>query len=88
LNIPAISLSFAAVRKISAEEQSGKLTHTMEMRTKLRCVTEFLNAAKITPVEIQRRLLNVYGDQTVDVSTVRRWMMRFSNGVSDVATFQ
>jgi len=29
-------------------------------------------------------LLNVSGDQTVDVSTVRRWVMCFSSGVSNV----
>jgi len=39
---------------------------------------------KIAPNDIHRRLLNVYGDQTVDVSTVRRWVERFSSGDSDV----
>jgi hypothetical protein len=34
--------------------------------------------------DIHRRLLNVYGDQTVDVSTVRRWVARFSSGDSDM----
>jgi len=51
---------------------------------KQRCVTEFLHAEKIAPNEIHRRLLNVYGDQTVDVSTVRRWVTPFSSGDSDV----
>jgi len=32
---------------------------------------------------IHQHLLNVYGDQTVDVSTVRRWVVRFSRGDSD-----
>lgn len=34
---------------------------------------------KISPINNQRRLLNVYGDEAVDVSTVRRWVMGFSN---------
>ena len=51
---------------------------------KKRCVSEFLHAEKIAPSDIHRRLLNVYGDQTVDVSTVRRWVARFSSGDSDV----
>ena len=34
--------------------------------------------------DIHRGLLNVYGDQTVDFSTVRRWLVRFSSGDSDV----
>ena len=55
----------------------------MEVRMKQRCVTEFLHAEKIPPNDIRRCLL-VYGDQTVDVSTVRRWVARFSSGVSDV----
>ena len=56
----------------------------MEVRMKQRSVTEFLHAEKIAPNDIHRRLLNVYGDQTVDVSTVRRWVARFSSGDSDV----
>ena len=56
----------------------------MEVRMKQRCVIEFLHAEKIAPNDIHRRLLNVYGDQTVDVSTVRRWVARFSSGDSDV----
>jgi len=39
---------------------------------------------KTAPNDIHRRLLNVYGDQTVDVSTVRRWVARFCSGDSDV----
>jgi hypothetical protein len=39
---------------------------------------------KTAPNDIKRHLLNVYGDQTVDVSTVRGWVVRFSSGDSDV----
>jgi hypothetical protein len=67
-----------------AEEQSGVMASDVEVRTKQRCVIEFLHAEKIAPIEIHRRLLNVYGDQTVDVSTVRRWVLHFSSGDSDV----
>ena len=56
----------------------------MEVCMKQRCVTEFLNAEKIAPNDIHRCLLNVCGDQTVDVSTVRRWVVCFSSGDSDV----
>jgi hypothetical protein len=54
----------------------------MKVRLKQRCVIEFLHAEKIAPSH--RRLLNVYGDKTVDVSTVRRWVARLSSGDSDV----
>jgi hypothetical protein len=56
----------------------------MKVRKKQRCVLDFLYARKIAPVDTHRRLLNVYGDQTVDVSTVRRWLLGFSSGGSDV----
>jgi hypothetical protein len=52
----------------------------MAVRRKQRCVIEFLHAKKIAPVGIHRRLLNVYGNQIVDVSTVRRLVVRFSGG--------
>ena len=36
-------------------------------------VIEFLTAEKVLPIEIHRRMQAVYGDQCVDVSTVRGW---------------
>ena len=46
-----------------------------------RCaVIDFLTAEKVPPIEIHRRMQAVYGDQCVDVSTVRRWVMRFKDG--------
>jgi len=68
---------------MTAEGQSDKMVSDMEVRMKQRCVTEFLHSGKIAPNEIHRCLLNVYGDQTVDVSTVRRRVARFSSGDSD-----
>ena len=35
---------------------------------------ELLNIEKMVSVDIHHHLLNVYGDQRVDVSTVRWWM--------------
>jgi hypothetical protein len=56
------------------------MASNMEARTKQICVIEFRNWVKIAPVYIRRRLLNVYGDQTVYLSTA----VRFSSGDSDV----
>ena len=39
---------------------------------------------KVAPTDIHWRLLNVYGDQTVDVSTVRQWVVRFNSGDTDM----
>jgi len=52
----------------------------MEVQMKQSCITEFLHAEKIAPTDIQQHLLNIYGDQTVDVSTVRQWVVHFSSG--------
>jgi len=47
-----------------------------EDRFKQRAVIEFLTAVKVPPIEIHRRMQAVYGDQCLDVSTVRRWVRR------------
>jgi len=82
LNLPAtIPLNFVAVRQMTAEGQSDKMASDMEVHMKQRCVIEFLHAEKIAPIDIHRFLLNIYGDQTVDVSSiVRQWVAHFSSG--------
>jgi len=45
---------------------------------------KFLHAEKIAPTDVHQHLLNIYGDQTVDVSTVRCWVMCLSGGSSDM----
>jgi len=45
-----------------------------DVRFKQRAVIEFLTAEKVPPTEIHRRMQAVYGDQCVNVSTVRRWV--------------
>ena len=42
-----------------------------DVRFKQRVVIEFLTAEKVPRTEIHRRMQAVYGDQCVDVSTVR-----------------
>jgi len=69
---------------MTAEGQSDKMASGKEVHMTQRCVIEFLHAEKIAAKDIQRRLLKVYGDQTVDVSRVRWWVARFSSGDSDV----
>ena len=43
----------------------------VEVHTEQRCVTEFLHADEIAPIGIHRCLLNIYGDQTVDVTALK-----------------
>ena len=47
---------------------------------KQRAVIEFLTMEKVPPIEIHRWMQAVYGDQCVDVSTVRCWVRRFKDG--------
>ena len=67
-----------------AEGQSDKMVSDMEVHMKQRCAIEFLHAEKITPNDVHWHLLNVYGDRTVDVSTVGWWVVCFSSGDSNV----
>lgn len=43
---------------------------------KQRAVIEFLSCEGVQPIEIHRRLEAVYGDETMDVSNVRKWVLR------------
>ena len=45
-----------------------------DVRFKQLAVIEFLTAEKVPPVEIHRQIQAIYGDQCVDVSTIRRWV--------------
>jgi len=51
-----------------------------DVRFKQRAVIELLTAEKFPAIENHRRMQAVYGDQCVDVSTVRRWVKRFKDG--------
>ena len=60
---------------MAAEGQSDRMVSDMEMRMKQRCVIEFLHVEKMVPTDIHWYLLNVCGDPTVDISTVRSWVV-------------
>jgi hypothetical protein len=49
----------------------------MSTRLKQRAVTEFLSAENITPSEIHRRLQAMYGENTVNRTTVNCWAIKF-----------
>ena len=68
---------------MAAEGQSDRMVSDMEVHMKQRCEIEFLHVENMAPIYIHQHLLNIYGDQTVDVSTVRQWVVHFSSGNSD-----
>ena len=45
-----------------------------DVRFEQHAVIEFLTVEKVLPIEIHRRMQAVYGDQCVDVGTVRWWV--------------
>jgi len=55
------------------------MVHDMEVCMK-QFGFEFHSMEKMVPINIHRHLLNVYREQTVDVSSVRQWVVHFSNG--------
>jgi len=69
---------------MAAEGQSDKLVSDMEVWMKQRGGIKFLHEEKMAPIDIHQHLLNVYGEQTVDVSTVRQWVVHFSSGSSNM----
>jgi len=80
--LPTLHYILLPCDRLAAQGQSDKMASDMEVCRRQRCVTEFLHAEKMAPIDIQWHLLNVDGDQTVDVSTVRQWVECFSSGNS------
>ena len=57
---------------MAAEQQSDRTASDEEVRMEQRGATEFLHMEKLAPNDIHQCLLNVYKDQTVDLSTERQ----------------
>ena len=56
---------------------------TFEARQKQRAVIEFLVAEGETSLKIHNRMKNVYKDNTIDSSNVKRWIQRFKKSTED-----
>ena len=65
------SITFCCSATDGAKGQSDSMMSDIEVCIEQRCVTEFLHLEKMAPTDIHQHLLNIYGGQTVDVSTVR-----------------
>lgn len=70
--------------QLAAEGQSDKVASDMKVQMKQRGVTEFFHAGKKGTHWHSSTLMNVYGDQTGDVSTGRQHVLHFSSSNSDV----
>lgn len=56
----------------------------MKVHIKLRCFIKFFHEEKFEIVEINQRLLKVYGGQTLELSIVEMWEMYFRSVESDL----
>ena len=81
-----VKLNFAAAWQIAADGSCDKMVSDMEMHMKIRRVIEFLHAEKMALIDIYWWLLNIHGEQTEDVSTVRWWVACFSSGDNDTSS--
>jgi len=68
---------------MAPEGQSDRMVLEVEVRMEQNCFILFLRAEKMAPTDIHQCLLDVYGDQHVDVSAVRQWVVYFSSGDSE-----
>ena len=73
---------------MASEGQSDQMVSDTEARMKQKYATEFLHVEKKASTDIHWCLLNVCGDQTVDVSVMRRWVVCFSNNALIAAVKQ
>ena len=83
--IKQLPLRLIKTRPVLAEQPS-----TMEVplasasKCELRSVIRFLSAKKVTPIEIHRKLVEVYGEKCMDIKNVRKWSREFNSGHTNV----
>jgi transposase len=56
----------------------------VDVRNGQRVMIEFYTAEGASPIEIYRRMRIVYGEDTIDVGSVGRWVRRFKSGEKDI----
>ena len=79
-----ILLHVVSVWQIVAKGQPDRMVSDMEVQMKQRWGIEFLHVEKMEPIDVHWWVLNVCGNQTVDVSTVRQWVVHFTSSDSDM----
>ena len=77
------SITFCYRVTDGSQVMSDQVTSDVKVLMKQRCGIEFLHVEKMTPIDIHQHLLNVYEDQTVDMSTVRQCVVCFSSDITD-----
>ena len=73
----AIVICFSFIFRFLKLKLDLEMAAPFEARQKQRAVIEFLVAEGETSLKIHNRLKNVYKDNTIDYSNVKRWVQRF-----------
>jgi hypothetical protein len=60
------------------------MADAVDIRTRQRVVIKSLTAGSSSPIEIHRCLRRMYGEEKIDVSSVRRWVHHFKRVVKDI----
>jgi len=68
-----LSLHRSKTVRVNMESCYGGMSTTLKQRA----VTEFLSAENVRPAEIDRHLQAVYGENTVNRTTVKSWAVKF-----------
>ena len=76
-------LHVVAVWQMAEEGQSDTTVSDVEEHMKQRYATKLLHVKKMVPTGIHQCLQIICGDQTVNASTVRWWVMHFSSTGAD-----
>ena len=85
LYLPSIfKLGGAVIGHVITSHHAFKMAVPLDVNMKQRTVIGFLTTEKVIPVDIHKRLKNVYGDSTMNVSTVRHWAMHFKSRETDI----
>ena len=79
----AIVICFSFIFKFLKLKLGLEMAASLEARQKQRAVIEFLVAEGETSLKIHNRLKNVYKDNTIDSSNVKRWVQRFEKSTED-----
>ena len=79
----AIVICFSSIFRFLKLKLDLEMAAPFEAHQKQRAVTEFLVAEGETSLKIHNRLKNVYKDNTIDYSDVKRWVQRFKKSTED-----
>ena len=70
------------MQQTATEAQSDQTLSDMEVCLKQMSIIKYLHVEKIAPTDTYGCLLNISGDQTVDVRTERQWVLHFNSSDS------